>query len=398
MNKARAMLDALMGPGRDTATRDKAQSKAKFKDDSVCKSFLIGLCPFASENLGGKRGFKVCDKIHSEIMKQQFEESKEGLDLMGEYESAALPILERIVQDCDGRVSAEKDRCRRDWQNKKPAMPARFYAIKKEREALIKEAEELGDDKVQERAQLMQKAEELEKESVALVEAETKKEMELATPEEVCEVCATCYRGSTADAAHRAFRIHMAYKAIREQLEHMRPRVEGSRTPSTKNETRDSRTNDGSKIEKTDVEVEEQERSKLNGARRSKSENCREEERDRERRRRGREVRDMVADRTGGNSRRRENDHDRDRHGERDQRRSHDRDRDRDRDQDRKSGRTADREMERQRDREHVKANERDRNRDTARGSDRQRDRNRSRGRDRQRSRSRSREHSRKHK
>mmetsp|Transcript_43558 Transcript_43558/g.78260 ORF Transcript_43558/g.78260 Transcript_43558/m.78260 type:complete len:352 (+) Transcript_43558:42-1097(+) len=312
MNKARAMLDALMGPGRDTAV-DKTQSKTKFKEDSVCKGFLIGLCPYASENLGGKRGFKVCDKIHSEVMKQQFEESAEVKYLRPKYEGEALPILEGLVRDCDLRVLAEKERCRRDWQDKKPAMPKRFYSIKKEREALIQEAEALADDKVEERALLMQKAEELNQESIALVEAETKKELELATPEEVCDICATCYQGPTADAAHRAFRIHTAFKAIRAKLDQMKPQVEEwSKTlHDSKKEEKDGEKIDSSKTEKKDEKKDDKKSHREKDRERDRSKerdhgSYRDRDRDRER------GRDRSEGRDGRDRKRGRSDHDRD--------------------------------------------------------------------------------------
>mmetsp|Transcript_12515 Transcript_12515/g.18125 ORF Transcript_12515/g.18125 Transcript_12515/m.18125 type:complete len:140 (+) Transcript_12515:185-604(+) len=109
MNKARAMLDALMGPDRDSM--DKSNKKTeKFKDASVCKAFLVGRCPFDGTMLGGKRKFPVCDLLHSETMKAQLEAHPEAESLKLEYEAASpsLPAktVPQISQTCSAGVAA----------------------------------------------------------------------------------------------------------------------------------------------------------------------------------------------------------------------------------------------------------------------------------------------------
>jgi len=364
MNKARAMLDALMGPGRDVKI-DKTKSKEKFKDDTVCKSFLIGLCPFASEHLGGKRNFEACDKIHSEIMKQQFEEHSEVENLRREYECSSMPLLQRAVRDCEGRIASEKARIRDDWGRKRPPLPVhvidRVSQIKRDSTAMIQQAEALDDDKMQERAQMMARSEELMKESIALEEAETKKAIEAAIPEEVCEICATPYQGDTANAAHRQFKIHSAYKLVRDQLKKLEPRVE-----------------EFEKAEKTRKE----EKAKENGEKADESRKEKDTGRDRSRDRERGSYRDRDRDRGRGDKDEKERDRGRDKD---------ERDRDRGRDKDEgKDGRDRDRGKERGRrsrdGREDSRGRER-RRRDESRGRGGGSGRYRSRSRDRRRGR-----------
>merc|ERR1711862_912348 len=94
MNKAKALLDSLMGPSRDVAKKDKKNDE--FLEKKVCKQYLIGCCPHAV--LGPKleairqnpADFCVCEgvifdrpsclnpdgcsKLHSQGLKEQFKQ------------------------------------------------------------------------------------------------------------------------------------------------------------------------------------------------------------------------------------------------------------------------------------------------------------------------------------
>merc|ERR1712107_778266 len=75
MNKAKAMLHALMGPSRDLAPSDK---KEDWRDRKVCKAFLVAFCPYEKSMLGGRRNFEVCDRIHNEMLKVEFNKHADG--------------------------------------------------------------------------------------------------------------------------------------------------------------------------------------------------------------------------------------------------------------------------------------------------------------------------------
>merc|ERR1719382_1749018 len=59
-----------------------------------------------------------------------------------------------------------------------------------------------------------------------MLELETKKAVEAAEPEVVCEICGTSYIGEDGNAAHLKFRIHDAYVQIRERIAELKPRVD----------------------------------------------------------------------------------------------------------------------------------------------------------------------------
>jgi len=230
MNKTRAMLDALMGPGRDVLVKDKGASKEKFKDQSVCKNFLIGMCPHDKDMLGGKRKFAPCDKLHSELMKDQYNAHPDFDRYQHEYEKLSLQELEFCTRECETHIANERQRIREDLRRKKPALPGyvndKLAIMKRESSAMIQRAETLDDDQLREKEALITKANEIMKDREDFQEAETKKAIEAIVPEEVCEICGVSFMGKDGDAAHQAFRIHDAYRKIRAKIKELRPRIE----------------------------------------------------------------------------------------------------------------------------------------------------------------------------
>mmetsp|Transcript_20633 Transcript_20633/g.33276 ORF Transcript_20633/g.33276 Transcript_20633/m.33276 type:complete len:324 (-) Transcript_20633:189-1160(-) len=76
MNKAKAMLDALMGPSRDTSSKEITSDD--WKDRRVCKSFLVAVCPYDKTMLGGRKGIEICPKIHNPALRNAFEDHADG--------------------------------------------------------------------------------------------------------------------------------------------------------------------------------------------------------------------------------------------------------------------------------------------------------------------------------
>lgn len=290
MNKVRAMLDALMGPNRDERERNKEKAREKFKDAGVCKSFLVGLCPMDPSCLGGKRDFKPCQKIHSEMMRDQFSAHPDAAKLQLQYEADAIPSFEYAVSECDSRIAEEKKRIREDWGNRRPPLPAdvvqQVHIMRRESRVKVEEAEALEDDKLRDKIRLMKQAEELSKEALAFEDRELEKVKAAATIEEVCEICGTSYHGTAGDATHRQFKVHAAYEMIRHRLAEMKERVEKARAEK----------NQAAEVQPltTSGEKEEQERAR-NRSRRGRKAGVRrdayspERDRSRDRGRRGRD-------------------------------------------------------------------------------------------------------------
>eukprot|EP00928_Gymnodinium_smaydae_P047891 TRINITY_DN31996_c0_g1_i1.p1 TRINITY_DN31996_c0_g1~~TRINITY_DN31996_c0_g1_i1.p1 ORF type:complete len:354 (-),score=45.31 TRINITY_DN31996_c0_g1_i1:291-1352(-) len=280
MNKARAMLDALMGPDRDAANTDTKKSKEKFKDSNVCKYYLLGLCPHDQAFLGGKRKYPVCQKLHSDTMKQLFESHPDVEEYRREYELRLLADLEYIVRECDGKVSDEKARIRDDWGLKRPPLPPaiidKLSMLKRGSATLVAQAEALDDDKFQEKAQLTAKANEMLLDCQQLEDAETKKALEATGTEDVCPVCGTTYKGKAGETAHLQFKIHGAFEQIRAKLTELKEKVKNA-PPKKKRDEKDEE----AKPKKEEKDKPDQDKSNGKEKERSKDNDRERESKDR---------------------------------------------------------------------------------------------------------------------
>lgn len=285
MNKARAALDALMGPGRDVVDKEKRGSKDKFKDRSVCKSYLLGFCPLDKDALGGKRKFQICDKIHSEIMRDQLNGDPEAETFKKEYAVLSLKDFEPLIRDCDAIITHEEKRIRGERSQKRPLpgyVLGKLFDMKNESTEMMKKAEGLENE---EKVSLIAQAKELLQEHDVFQEQEQQLAIERAPPEECCQICGTCFIGQEKDEAHQAFKIHEVYKKVRERAAELKAKIE---------EDRRQQSDEGAKRRRT-------------------------------------ETGDAAAEKDSG----RDGDRDRDRAAERDRDRPRDRDRDCERDRDR---------------------------------------------------------------
>eukprot|EP00931_Biecheleriopsis_adriatica_P030462 TRINITY_DN17963_c0_g1_i1.p1 TRINITY_DN17963_c0_g1~~TRINITY_DN17963_c0_g1_i1.p1 ORF type:complete len:383 (-),score=86.40 TRINITY_DN17963_c0_g1_i1:140-1180(-) len=235
MDAARAMLDALMGPGRDVKEKDKEKAKERFKDARVCKSYLVGLCPFDPLYLGGKRKFKPCEKTHSEMMVDLFKAHADRDKLTKRYELDGIPLFEQAVRECDARINEEKKRIIDEWAKKDVLdkhpqhIKDKLATLKVESSARLHLAENLPDSNVDQKRRLMKEADELTKEATAIEKEENVKAEKSEPTDKVCPVCATCFKGpegSESDAAHKLLRIHIIYSDIRARLVELKEKAE----------------------------------------------------------------------------------------------------------------------------------------------------------------------------
>lgn len=349
MNKARAMLDALMGPGRDEAEQ-KGKSNEKFKDKTCCKSFLVGMCPLDISLLGGKRKFKVCEKIHSEMMREQLKKHPDSEALTHQYEQINLEDLEYVIKQCEDHIAEEKSRIRSDVRRKKPPLPLhvndKAAQMRRESSALIQKAESIDDDNLREKEMCINSSNALLKERDEMLEDEMKKAIEAVVPEEVCEICGTAYIGSDGNGAHLQFKIHAAYKSLRERVEELRPRV--------------------------------QEQERLNKEKKD-------EESKKKRKEDGDKAAEKEKDKDKDRGRRDEKDKGKEPEKDKDLEKSRDRDKDKDKvkDRDKEKEKGRQKEKERDRDKDQSKDVEKGRDRDRRKGGSRSRSRSRDRGKDR---------------
>merc|ERR1719277_2600159 len=58
--------------------------------------------------LGGKRNFQVCEKIHSEVMRDLLKKHADCESLTRDYEQLSLRDLEYVVRECEGHIAQER--------------------------------------------------------------------------------------------------------------------------------------------------------------------------------------------------------------------------------------------------------------------------------------------------
>lgn len=354
----RKMLDELMGTQRDGQQNE----SVKFTSSSVCKSYLLGLCPFdLFHNTGAFKSSKkldlgICNKIHDPALKADYELAAKEKDY--DYEIEQLEQVRQFIADCDRKVAVNKRRLEetQDQESLGPEAQA-VHELNERIGKKLAEAEDLGSQgNVEESMKILSEVEELKQDKRKAediyrnsVPATTNQQQKLR----VCEICAaflSLYDNDRRLADHFGGRLHMGFIQVRDRLAQLEEIVQKKR--GSRNEERQRR---------------REERDHRSYRDRDRDYRDRDRDRDRERDRRDREDRYREKERY----RERES---RDRDRER-RRRSRSRSRDRDRHRHRSNSR----ERRRNRDRSREKNRSRDRSRERSREKSRDRSRDRSR-------------------
>jgi len=231
MDEARALLDSLMGSHRNV---DRKEARAKkgnnFKEDNICKFYLIGFCP-QHEDLfhSTKRDIGKCQKVHSEAMKSEFEEHPDREKYLGEYERQLKNYLEELTRGADERVARERRNIQAANQQIEEAGPnetakAEIKKLNDQAAALFLEAETLAeDDKFNESKVKLELAEGIKKRA-----GDWEEKARAARTEDVCEVCGSRMESgdpSKAKFRHEDGKIHAGFVKIRQWLVDIRKRV-----------------------------------------------------------------------------------------------------------------------------------------------------------------------------
>ncbi|CAE7594137.1 Xylt1 [Symbiodinium pilosum] len=207
-------LDALMGPQRDVGKKAKKDPSEDWKSESVCKSFLAGFCPYD----------KVCAKIHSEAIRERFDQHPEGAK-----DSETRVSFEKLaLQDCEDvlRLAEEYSVERIRNEPRKVKLPSevvhRIELLKKQSNEIHRRADMLDKEATagggyknlsmtwfRAAKDKLDEAEELER-------VENKKQLDAIRPT-VCEVCGAVYIDEIKYKAHFEFDVHEGYKQVRER-------------------------------------------------------------------------------------------------------------------------------------------------------------------------------------
>uniref|UniRef100_A0AAV2LMT7 RNA-binding protein Luc7-like 2 n=1 Tax=Knipowitschia caucasica TaxID=637954 RepID=A0AAV2LMT7_KNICA len=225
----RAMLDQLMGTGRDG---DTMRQRIKFTDDRVCKSHLLDSCPH--DILSGTRmDLGECMKVHDLALRADYEIAAKKEEYF--FELDAAEHLQSFINDCDRRTEMAKKRLvetQDEISAEVAAKAERVHELNEEIGKLLARAEQLGGEgNVDEAQQLLEK---VEKTRISKKEAEDvyRNSMPASSFQQqklrVCEVC-SAYLGLHDNdrrlADHFGGKLHLGFIEIREKLEKLRKAV-----------------------------------------------------------------------------------------------------------------------------------------------------------------------------
>lgn len=224
-DEARALLDSLMGPKRDTKKKDNEVPET-FKERNVCKRYLVGMCPndwFKNT----KREMDPCEKIHSDQLAEELRGHPDAKRLTAQYEEETLRFLEDICADADRWVAREKGNIRLPGKELQlNAVRQQLLQEKKETyDRLIESAERLGEEGGSAvGAEALAKAQEIKAD---IEEMEAKFTVETGG-ECVCEACGVRYPLGDLPheigdrKSHFSGKMHEAYSTIRGKVEELR--------------------------------------------------------------------------------------------------------------------------------------------------------------------------------
>lgn len=413
MNKARAMLDALMGPGRDQA---KDANSTDWKDRSVCRGYLVGFCPCDKGVLGGKRTLDVCPKIHSDPLRSKFEEhpdSGENSDFRIRCEEICLRDCEWAILECETHSKKELERLKREPKPRRlpPEVNQKISATKREIDQLKLKAEALDDCDAKQKENLLKQAQTMADDIEAYQKAEETKAIDALPKGATCDLCGTAYTGDEEYQKHLGYKVHEGYIAVREQITMLRQKKEArlelekngkDEDRKRKNEEAISKDENGKKTDDEKKDKDKGKDKKDSEKDRSKSRDDKKKDKKASEKERSRSRDDKKKDRKSSKDRSRSR-NDKKKAKEKSKRsRSRDsmgrvRDREKakakgkDQSRSRSKGKSRDRGKDKDRDADKKKEKGRSRSRSRDRGKDKDRDKKRSRSRSKRRSRSRSR-------
>jgi len=222
MNKAKAMLDALMGPNRDAAASDK---KDEWKDPKVCKRFLIGFCPYDKSILGGRRSMAVCADIHNEMLREAFLTSEDGAPnsrFRSKYEEVLTKDLVEALQKKDSYAKEQLALKGAELKIRRTGPNKEIGRMKREAMELKEKADALDDADASKKEQLLKQHEIALKDYEDYVKDVEKKEEENAPKASSCKVCGTAYANDDEYKAHLERKMHIAYAQVQAKVDELK--------------------------------------------------------------------------------------------------------------------------------------------------------------------------------
>lgn len=284
----RAMLDQLMGTGRDG---DTMRQRIKFTDERVCKSHLLDSCPH--DILSGTRmDLGECMKVHDLALRADYEIASKEQEYF--FELDAAEHLQSFIADCDRRTELAKKRLAETQDEISAEVAAkaeRVHELNEEIGKLLARAEQLGGegnvDEAQQLLEMVEKTRGLKKEAEDVYRNSMPASSFQQQKLRVCEVC-SAYLGLHDNdrrlADHFGGKLHIGFIEIREKLDRLRKAVV-EKQERMRTRRREERERDDEREREWEVEREREREGEREQEREREREWERERERERERRR-----------------------------------------------------------------------------------------------------------------
>lgn len=234
LDAQRELLDSLMGINRNNDR--KGEQVLDFRDDRVCKFYLIGLCPH-DIFVNTKMDEGPCEKIHSEALKADFERHNDPYmyDSMIEKEfSNRVTEADRLIRRSRARVEDGKED-----EELNPEINPDIIRIHGEISRVIQEAERAiaADDIDRAQELTLTRLEDLNKEKQgALSRINDLRKQRLGSNDKklrVCDVCGSFLSVLDSDKRltdHFLGKQHIGFQYMRDSLEAIRKRRDERRT------------------------------------------------------------------------------------------------------------------------------------------------------------------------
>ncbi|XP_001945308.1 putative RNA-binding protein Luc7-like 2 [Acyrthosiphon pisum] len=229
-NQMRAMVDQLMGTGRNGET---SRYQVQFNDQKVCKSFLLYCCPH--DTLSSTRmDIGECPKLHDNALRADFKKAQQKFDHY--YDVDATEHLKAFISNCDRRAEGARKRLLETQEELTAEVAEKANAVHELAEKIGKKlakAEELGaQGLVDDSLKLMGEIEDLQKkkkEAQDIYKNAMPKSSYLRKQLRVCDVCSAYLGVHDSDQRlidHFGGKLHLGFVEIREKLSELEKNYE----------------------------------------------------------------------------------------------------------------------------------------------------------------------------
>ncbi|KAJ4952173.1 hypothetical protein NE237_029005 [Protea cynaroides] len=228
MDAQRALLDELMGSGRNLTDEERKNYREICWDDKeVCGFYMVRFCPH-DLFVNTRSDLGPCPRIHDQKLKESFEKSPRHDSYVPKFEAELAQFCEKLVLDLDRKVRRGRERLAQEVEVPPPApisseKSEQLSVLEEKIKNLLEQVETLGEaGKVDEAEALMRKVEMLNAEKTAVTQPPQNEKVLMHTQEKkmaLCEVCGSFLVANDAaerTQSHVTGKQHIGYGMVRD--------------------------------------------------------------------------------------------------------------------------------------------------------------------------------------